>query len=221
MGGQDPFDELKKALERYLRFSYRFSAHFFLFPLLFGVVLFVYAAGVVPRTFEMLWTLLGFYFVASFCLAVVLYSIATDKEQDFEDKFDLVSHILPSRFWEASTARAFDNLLGRLMRNIQQIYPEVPEDRVMTFLNDFLRELNKIYEKHDDENLRRELALLSFKRLSKKHKIPLVLNVVKDEVYNNLGGAVWLFYIKRVDADEVAILKQIKESMRLWAKKEE
>ncbi len=187
----------------------------------FGLFLF-WDVRVIERTFS---NLVVIYFI-SISTAIALLSAYGSRVyavwHKIKDELDAFAVVFPRRVWEDAVAsRELSRLLGDLHHRLRQLYPEAPETRVATFLAEFGKEAERIYREHESDLVRHEALKLAFENLSKKYRIPVVLNIRKAETYPHLGGAFWLFDIHRLDADEVGLLKQIKESMRVWGAKRE
>jgi hypothetical protein len=150
----------------------------------------------------------------SFFVWIIQAGIVDEAENEARKKIRRATFILPKQFFEGSVARLFDSLLNDLYHRIREIYPEVPEDKIAKFLSEVVKEAGKIEE--DDEMVRRVKIEISFKRISHKHNLPLILSIRMADTLK-MGACFYLFSIRRPDADEVAVLKQIKESVKLWA----
>jgi hypothetical protein len=160
--------------------------------------------------------------VTLFCgLVVLVCSIAYKKlKVEFNYKlnklFSDVSALLTKFGTDACVFELISSWWKGLKERIRQVYPEVPEFRVMNFINEWIDSYQQIRQQTFDNPEMRELQLnLAWETLMKKHGIPLVFSVHKAE--NIAGGAFFIVSFRRPDADERAFLEAIKQTAKLYA----
>lgn len=211
---KDPFKLLEEALIEWVKPQYFAASLTAIIP--FSILLFlmfsIFTYGTIPLDF----ILPAFFGILGLSIFIWLVQVGMSEkaEEKARKKIKEVTYVIPQQFIEGSVARLFDAFLSDLYRRIRDIYPEVPEYKIAKFLSELVKRAGKI--EGDDEMIRRTKIQLAFEELSRKHKIPLFFSIHKAETLK-AGACFYIFSIRRIDADEILVLSQVKQSVRLWA----